>query len=231
MYAKSDVVVTPKPMHTDDGLVQWCYSKPVGFYEQLAEKIGEKEVALGGLIAQMKTLRTRKGDPMAILRLEDQEGAAEVVVFPDAYKEYYGVLSNDTPVLVKGKAQHGDDLSKILASEIVPLDEVHQREASSMVLRIELDSFLVDTLPHLLEVLESNRGNCSVRFELYRKKEFELSMAPHPYLRIQPNPDLVSDLEAMCGHGSVILSNGGQTETRGQSAHGSLGADPTKPAE
>ncbi len=176
----------------------------------LAEKAGEKEVSVGGLIAQVKTLRTRKGDPMAILRLEDQEGAAEVVVFPDAYKEYYGVLINDTPVLVKGKPQHGDDLGKIVASEIVPLDEVHQREASSLVLRIELDSFLVDTLPHLRDVLESHRGNCAVRFELYRKKEFELSMSPHPYLRIQPNPDLVADLEAMCGNGSVILSNAQQ---------------------
>jgi DNA polymerase-3 subunit alpha len=176
----------------------------------LAEKVYEKEVAVGGLIAQMRTLRTRKGDPMAIVRLEDQEGAAEVVVFPDAYKEYYGILSNDSPVLVKGKPEHGDDMAKILAGEIIPLDEVHQREASSMVLRIELDSFLEDTLPHLLELLESNRGNCSIRFELYRSQEFELSMSPHPYLRVRPSPDLVADLEAMCGRGSVVLANGHQ---------------------
>ncbi len=62
-----------------------------------------------------------KGIPWPIVRLDDQEGAAEVVVFPDAYKEYYGVLSNDTPVLVKGKPQAGDDLGKILANEIIPL--------------------------------------------------------------------------------------------------------------
>lgn len=40
MFATADVVVTPAPIHLDEGLVPWCYSKPVGFYEQLAEKHG-----------------------------------------------------------------------------------------------------------------------------------------------------------------------------------------------
>ncbi|HIE08153.1 MAG TPA: alkaline phosphatase family protein [Desulfarculaceae bacterium] len=41
LYAGCDCVITPKPMHTDDGLVQWCYSKPVGFYEQVCDELGE----------------------------------------------------------------------------------------------------------------------------------------------------------------------------------------------
>ena len=40
MFATADVVVTPAPIHLDEGLVPWCYSKPVGFYEQLAEQHG-----------------------------------------------------------------------------------------------------------------------------------------------------------------------------------------------
>ena len=27
-------------MHTDDGLVQWCYSKPAGLYETICDNIG-----------------------------------------------------------------------------------------------------------------------------------------------------------------------------------------------
>lgn len=44
LYAHADTIVTPKPMHTDEGLVQWCYSKPVGWYEQLREPLGEFEL-------------------------------------------------------------------------------------------------------------------------------------------------------------------------------------------
>ena len=37
LYANSDIVVTPRPLHTENGLVQWCYSKPVGYYEEIVE--------------------------------------------------------------------------------------------------------------------------------------------------------------------------------------------------
>ena len=41
LYASCDAVITPRPMHTDEGMIPWCYSKPVGLYEQISEKIGE----------------------------------------------------------------------------------------------------------------------------------------------------------------------------------------------
>jgi len=40
LYGNADIIITPKPMHTDEGLVQWCYSKPVGFYEKVSADIG-----------------------------------------------------------------------------------------------------------------------------------------------------------------------------------------------
>jgi DNA polymerase-3 subunit alpha len=180
---------------------------------QIIEKVGQREISVGGLIASVKTLRTRKGDPMAIVRLEDQEGAVEVVVFPDAYREYYGLLSNDTEVLVKGKPEGGEDVPKILASELILLEEVAQREASSMTVRVPIESFLEDTLPHLRELLEANRGECPIRFELFRDHEFSMAMKPHPYLRVRPSPEFVSSLEAMCGPGSVQLFRQSEAES------------------
>lgn len=41
LYAHCDAIITPRPLHTEEGLIQWCYSKPVGFYEDIGEQIGE----------------------------------------------------------------------------------------------------------------------------------------------------------------------------------------------
>jgi predicted AlkP superfamily pyrophosphatase or phosphodiesterase len=42
MYARSDIIVTPRPLHFQDGMQMWCYSKPIGFYDnQLKQKLGE----------------------------------------------------------------------------------------------------------------------------------------------------------------------------------------------
>src|SRR5919109_1499750 len=56
MYANSDIVVTPRPIHLDDKMVMWCYSKPVGYYEKLKEKLGEFNLAsYWGPLASLKS--------------------------------------------------------------------------------------------------------------------------------------------------------------------------------
>jgi len=173
----------------------------------------EKEVAIAGLIVSIRTLRTRKGDAMAVFRLEDQHGGAEVVVFPELYKEAFGLLSNDVSVLVKGKPEAAEDSGKVLAGKIVLLDEVRQREASSMTVRIALDGFFEESVPHLRELLEHHRGECELLFELVRS-DFTVRLRPHPFVRVEPSSDLVASLEALCGDGAVRLSRD-RAEPRG----------------
>lgn len=46
MFAHSDVIITPRPLHMGDGsMVQWCYSKPVGYYEEVTKSLGEFNLA------------------------------------------------------------------------------------------------------------------------------------------------------------------------------------------
>ncbi|MDI6788849.1 MAG: alkaline phosphatase family protein [Planctomycetota bacterium] len=39
-FINADIVITPSPIHTDQGMIEWCYSKPTGFYEEISQKIG-----------------------------------------------------------------------------------------------------------------------------------------------------------------------------------------------
>ena len=41
MFLHADIVVTPRPLHLDSGMVQWCYSKPAGYYEELKSQLGD----------------------------------------------------------------------------------------------------------------------------------------------------------------------------------------------
>ena len=40
LYTNSDVIITPKPIHLDDKMIMWCYSKPENFYEKISESLG-----------------------------------------------------------------------------------------------------------------------------------------------------------------------------------------------
>lgn len=46
MFANSDIIITPRPLHMGDGsMIQWCYSKPIEYYESVAKSIGEFNLA------------------------------------------------------------------------------------------------------------------------------------------------------------------------------------------
>ena len=40
LHGGADIIVTPRPLHAHHGMIQWCYSKPPGLYESLAEELG-----------------------------------------------------------------------------------------------------------------------------------------------------------------------------------------------
>jgi predicted AlkP superfamily pyrophosphatase or phosphodiesterase len=39
-FASADIVITPSPVHTTQGVTQWCFSKPTGWYEGIASEHG-----------------------------------------------------------------------------------------------------------------------------------------------------------------------------------------------
>jgi predicted AlkP superfamily pyrophosphatase or phosphodiesterase len=45
MYSNADIVLTPRPLHMEDRIIMWCYSKPPGFYEKLLQKIGKFDLS------------------------------------------------------------------------------------------------------------------------------------------------------------------------------------------
>jgi predicted AlkP superfamily pyrophosphatase or phosphodiesterase len=45
LYANSDIIITPRPIHLENEMKMWCYSKPVDYYEKIVEQIGEFDLS------------------------------------------------------------------------------------------------------------------------------------------------------------------------------------------
>jgi DNA polymerase-3 subunit alpha len=85
---------------------------------ELDERYDGKGVALAGIIANVRTLNTKKGDPMAFVQLEDLQGGCEVVFFPKTYAEQREKLQPDAVVIIKGKAQTREGRTSLLAETV-----------------------------------------------------------------------------------------------------------------
>ena len=73
---------------------------------------------MAGMIAEVRTIITKKGDPMAFVQLEDLAGQCEVVVFPRPMQSTRRSWKPDSVVLVKGKAQTREGPTSLLADSI-----------------------------------------------------------------------------------------------------------------
>ncbi len=85
---------------------------------ELDERHNDRNVVMAGMINSLRTITTKKGDPMAFVQLEDLQGQCEVVVFPRTYAEFRDLLEPDNVILVKGKAQSREGRTSVLADTI-----------------------------------------------------------------------------------------------------------------
>ncbi len=82
-------------------------------------------VTVGGIVASIRTTMTRKGDPMAFIRLDDAVSTVEVVVFSSAYAAAREHLYEDRVLVVKGRVDRREEgETKVVALEVTPFDAV-----------------------------------------------------------------------------------------------------------
>ncbi len=74
----------------------------------LKEWGNDQPVRVGGLIRSCKKLKSKRGDPMAFLTLEDIVDSVEIIVFPEIYARCEEILSSTDPLIVQGTVQQDE---------------------------------------------------------------------------------------------------------------------------
>jgi DNA polymerase-3 subunit alpha len=168
-----------------------------------------EEISAGGIVSGLRPLKTRKGDRMCVFMLEDAGGSIEVVVFPETFKQYgHLAAENGAMVLVKGKFERDDESARILASEIAPLEMVRERLATSVAIRISTPPHGRETFEKLWDVFARHKGDRRVAFDMELQassKRLRVMVDINAQIRVRPSAQLVSDVERICGAGSVSL--------------------------
>jgi DNA polymerase-3 subunit alpha len=108
---------------------------------------------VGGVVTNLQRKYTKKGELMALFVLEDLEAAIEVMVFPKTMLEHGSKLADDRIVCVRGRLDTRDDLPKIVAMDVIPVEVVEDGAAPPLRLSFPahgLDETRIATLKRLL---------------------------------------------------------------------------------
>jgi len=173
----------------------------------LAQQAASGELTVGGLVTALRLIKTKKGDRMASFVLEDLEGSVETLVFPEAYKKVGARLADDQVVLVKARAEVQDDgRVRLLASDVMPLDQAKLAEARHVTIRVPLWAWDRSKGERLRDILGAHRGDCPVTLEIVRPGSWSAALAPSAYYRVRPDAVLRNEVEALLGPGALVLA-------------------------
>ncbi|HWN83722.1 MAG TPA: DNA polymerase III subunit alpha [Vicinamibacterales bacterium] len=167
-----------------------------------------EDIAIGGIVGGLRPLKTRKGDRMCVFVLDDPHGSIEVVVFPEAFKQFGHLAEAGRLVLVKGRFERDDESARILASELMPIELVSERLATSVAIRLSTPPHGRATFERLWDVFAQHKGDRCVAFDIELQqpgKRLRVRVDVNAQIRVRPSDRLVSDVEKICGAGSVVI--------------------------
>ena len=193
--------LTGHPIEAFSEEVQRFASAPIDGLKRLNDK---DKVAVAGIVAAFRIIRTGKGDKMAFVTLEDVNGSVECIFFPKALPRAQAVLEGKRPVLIRGVVEHKGDEVKVLADTAEWLEDIRERSTGLVELSIRTHELVDDAFVALQGLFDQNRGPATVRVWLEEPGLYRTRIGAGEGLRVAATPKLVEGIRALFGRSDAL---------------------------
>ncbi|MCY4085520.1 MAG: DNA polymerase III subunit alpha [Actinomycetia bacterium] len=171
---------------------------------QMAEIERHREgdvLMVAGMVGAVRSLTTRKGDPMAFVRLDDLSGSAEVVMFNSVYGATRGLIEEDRILLIKGRVDYKDGETKLIALDVSELELT--QGPHTVRIRVNAELAKAGVIHDLAQVVLEYPGDSPVVLDLEMRggeRRFALGRA----YRVTPEADFYAEVRALLGEAAVV---------------------------
>jgi len=167
----------------------------------------EKTVSIGGIVAAVKQITTKKGEPMGFVTFEDLAGTVEVIVFSDLYRQCNDLLKSEHPLLVKGKLSiEGENSNRVIASEIVPLEKAHEITNPDIHVTCPIHRLSSQEIDRMKVILKNNPGKSRVFMHIILPESSETVISLGDSYQTSASQLLISEVESVLGRHCVSLN-------------------------
>jgi DNA polymerase-3 subunit alpha len=143
-------------------------------------------------LSHVKKVR-QAGEPTkyATFDLEDMRGVVRCLMWPNDYERYGVLLEPDAIRVVRAVIDRrgGGEEVNLVVKEVLPLDELQQRCAKRVRIRIDESEHTVARLKQLRELVTSFPGSCELQLELALRDGSSVSLTSHA-LRVDGGTEL-----------------------------------------
>lgn len=167
--------------------------------QDLSRQEDRSSVSVAGMVEKLKAKRTKRGDKMAILSLEDPSGSVEVVLFPDVFASHSALLKNDEPILVTGTVEVDEGGGKIICQKIASMETVKQNAIKALELPIDGQAISRENLEDIKDIIIGYPGDCSLVFRIKTAQGKDVFVEADRHYHVFPCNELIGEIESILG--------------------------------
>ncbi|MFO1390283.1 DNA polymerase III subunit alpha [Cellvibrio sp.] len=184
-------------------------------YEPRGEKGKEEKPrqSVAGLVVAQRTMKTKRGDTMAFVTLDDRTGRIEIAVFADTYLNCRDVLLKDGLLVIAGQVSIDDfsGMLKMRAMTIRPLAELREERVRELCVELDSGALPANFIRQMADILEPYRGTpthtarCPLVID-FRRSNAKAQLKLGAEWNIRPEDELLQSLRDRYGVNKVKLN-------------------------
>jgi DNA polymerase-3 subunit alpha len=196
----------------------WISGHPFDEYEPEVRKFAPTRIAdlrgdkqgnqvLAGLIESVRTMKTKRGDTIAFISLDDRSQRIEVSVYAETYHAHREMLVKDSIIIVEGTVAHNDFSGglAVRAKEVRSLLQARQSYASELTIELNYDMIDEQFTNELERMLSgASGGSCPVAV-VYGGASSRARIRLGERWQVSPSDELIQTLRDRVGSKRVSL--------------------------
>jgi DNA polymerase-3 subunit alpha len=167
---------------------------------------------IAGLIISHRIVKTKRGDNMAIVTMDDRTGRMDITLFSEIYNNARDLLLKDGLLVLSGQVRYDDysGMLKMSADSVRLLSDVRQEKVRELCLVLESGSLPASFIRELVDVLDTYRQSppqatgCGVVIH-YKRSDAHARLRLGDAWRVRPDDELLQRLRDRYGAGCVSL--------------------------
>jgi DNA polymerase-3 subunit alpha len=189
--------ITGHPLEAYKGIVKRVATCAIDY---LSDQSTEQTVTVAGMVTAFRQVRTKRGDKMGFVTLEDPTGSVECVFFPEPWARSLAALRSDQPLLLTGKIEAPDGTEgqvKIMGDSTELLGEVRERRTRRIDLVVHHEELDAERIQILRGLLQTSTGKCPVHIHVRKAGQAWTSLKVGDSLRAVPDDAFMQGLETL----------------------------------
>jgi DNA polymerase III subunit alpha len=161
----------------------------------------DRTVTVAGLVVATRTMRTRRGDRMIFVTLDDRSGRLELAVFSELYTRHRDLLVKDNLLVVEGPVSVDEYTGgfKMSAEKIYNFEQARAALAKRVVIDIDAELTENGFVDALGEILHPEAGGSCPVYLKYQSRVAEAEIALGEAWRVSPSGNVLERLSQLAG--------------------------------